>query len=155
MDNDPQLQPEVNSSESNATTATENLEPQISQTTDENVALPNPAIRRPKARFATSFRITTQPPIPAKQPAVPPKGRMSHKEHMEWLRDISTQIRDHYEEKTGNKMPKPVSNQLFNRDMGVWFSSRQKAQAESADLTAVDPEPFDPNAVAENEAAAS
>jgi hypothetical protein len=155
MNNDIQSQPEMNSSESNATTATEIAQPQIQDRADEKPPLPNAAIRRPKASFSTKTRIGPEPPIPAKQPTVPPKGRMSHKEHMEWLRDISTQIRDHYEEKTGNKMPKPVSNQLFNRDMGVWFSSRQKAQAESADLIAVDPVPFDPTAVEGQEAASS
>src|SRR6266436_359193 len=72
--------------------------------------------------------------------------RMSHKDHMLWMRDISTQIREHYEAKTGNKLSKPTSNALFTRDMNAWFSSRQREQAETADLVALDPQPFDPNA---------
>jgi hypothetical protein len=72
--------------------------------------------------------------------------RMSHKDHMTWMRDISMQIREHYQAKTGNKLSKPLSHALFTRDMGSWFSCRQKEQAEFADLAALDPQPFDPNA---------
>src|SRR5947209_2572239 len=85
-------------------------------------------------------------PTPTSTPT-PAVQRMSHKDHMLWMRDISTQIREHYEAKTGNKLSKPTSNALFTRDMNTWFSSRQREQAESANLAALDPEPFDPNAV--------
>jgi hypothetical protein len=82
----------------------------------------------------------------AEEPTAGKTQRMSREDHMLWMRDISTQIRDHYRQKTGdNKIPKPISHALFNRDMSTWFSLRQKEQAEFTDLTAIDPEPTDVN----------
>jgi hypothetical protein len=143
MNTDIQTQPEVNGSESNATTAAENLEPQIQPTIETAPApLPNPKFRR------VGESATMQPSEAVEQPIAPPAQRTSHKDHMTWLRDISAQICEHYEKKTGNKLSKPISNALFARDMNVWFSARQKQQAEWAKLEVIDPEPLDPTVVA-------
>jgi hypothetical protein len=90
----------------------------------------------------------TEAPAPTPAPAV---QRMSHKDHMIWMRDTSMQIRQHYEEKTGSKLSKPISNKLFARDMDVWFSARQKEQANAADVSAIDPQPVDPSAIGKEE----
>jgi hypothetical protein len=153
MDTVIQSQTEVTNSEPNATVAAENLEPQIQQpAAEETTPLPNPAFRRPNGIASSSPRpksSVVESPASASDSSQPKVQRISHKDHMIWMREISTQIRDHYQQKTGNKMPKPVSHQLFNRDMGTWFSSRQKEQGESANLEAIDPHPFDPQRVDE------